>query len=142
MCRTKNVQEIWLLERFLRNLQNMLKLVLWVLMMIFMINLPISTAFYMKNNFWTKIPQNGHCELLKKIHIFFLLFQWYVQNKMVCYSSHPIYIDLQYSQIFWVRTGISSRWNYLSEQFNSVYFRKIRKLCWSSGTKANRNANK
>ena len=26
-----------------------------------MINQPTSTAFYMKNNFWTKISKNGHC---------------------------------------------------------------------------------
>ena len=64
-CRAKNVQEILLLEgkikRYLWNLQNMLKLVLWV---IFMISLPISTVFYMKNknNFRTKISQNRHCD--------------------------------------------------------------------------------
>ena len=38
----------------------------------------------MKNNFWTKIPQNGHCELLKKIMFFFFFFsgmfktRWFV----------------------------------------------------------------
>ena len=35
-------------------------------MMIFMTNLPISSVFYMKNNFWTKISQNGHCAMSKK----------------------------------------------------------------------------
>ena len=34
-------------------------------MMILMINQPTSTAFYMKNNFWTKISKNGHCEQRK-----------------------------------------------------------------------------
>ena len=24
--------------------------------------IPISTAFFMKKNFWTKISKNGHCE--------------------------------------------------------------------------------
>ena len=70
-CRAKNVQKILLLEgkikKYLWNLQNMLKLVLWVLMMIFMKNLPISTVFYMKNNFWTKISQNGHCVPFNKL---------------------------------------------------------------------------
>ena len=31
-------------------------------MMILMINQPTSTAFCMKNNFWTKISKNGHCD--------------------------------------------------------------------------------
>ena len=66
-CRAKNVQEILLLEgkikRYLWNLQKLLKLVLWVLMMIFMINLSISTVFYMKKYFWTKFFQNGHCDV-------------------------------------------------------------------------------
>ena len=34
-------------------------------MMILMINQPTSTVFYMKNNFWTKISKNGHCELYR-----------------------------------------------------------------------------
>ena len=34
-------------------------------MMILMINQPTSTAFYMKNNFWTKNSKNGHCDLGK-----------------------------------------------------------------------------
>ena len=37
-------------------------------MMDLMINQPTSTAFYMKNNFWTKIPKNGHCECLNLNH--------------------------------------------------------------------------
>ena len=32
-------------------------------MMILMINQSTSTAFYMKNNFWTKISKNGHCDI-------------------------------------------------------------------------------
>ena len=35
-------------------------------MMILMVNQPTSTAFYMKNNFWTKISKNGHCVVSKK----------------------------------------------------------------------------
>ena len=36
-----------------------------MLMMILMINYAIFTAFDVKNNFWTKIPKNGHCEKAK-----------------------------------------------------------------------------
>ena len=52
-----------------RDIQKMLKLVLCVLMMIFMINLPISTVFYMKNNFRTKISRNGHCGTADRLKI-------------------------------------------------------------------------
>ena len=34
--------------------------------MILMINQPTSTAFYMKNNFWTKISKNGHCDIVRE----------------------------------------------------------------------------
>ena len=52
-----------------RDIQKMLKLVLCVIMMIFMTNLPISTVFYMKNNFRTKISRNGHCGTADRLKI-------------------------------------------------------------------------
>ena len=33
-----------------------------MLMMILIIKPPISTGFYMQNNFWTKIAKNGNCD--------------------------------------------------------------------------------
>ena len=30
-----------------------------------MINQPTFTAFYMKNNFWTKFSKNGHCDSIR-----------------------------------------------------------------------------
>ena len=73
--------------------KNMLKLVFWVLMMIFMINLPISTVFYMKNIFWTKISINGHydfaeekCQILESC--------WVRRLKVTDFSSSKTEVKL------------------------------------------------
>ena len=41
-------------------------------MMILMINQPASTAFHMKNDFWTKISKNGHSAPLIGIGLMYL----------------------------------------------------------------------